>query len=148
MRYFQYYQCSGPQKLSKLRFSKCLQKIWTKNQNLIVKNKHNVGLKHLDFCLTEVVLSWKKHVNFFFKYFSIIPKKFFGFLIGKQPLLFVFQTLVELCPFITSYFWGLAHWSYRKDHKKASNSLSTYQAFSKFWVGKKIDFQMVHCETH
>ena len=49
-----------------------------------------------------------------------------------------FQSLVEICPFITSCFWGPAHWSYCKDHNNPSDSLSTFQALFKFWVGKKI----------
>ena len=53
-----------------------------------------------------------------------------------------FQSLVEICPFITSCFWGPAHWSYCKDHNNPSDSLSTFQALFKFWVGKKI------CDDH
>ena len=43
LQYFQYDQCAAPQKLSKLSFSKIHKNIWSKNSNLIVKNKHNVG---------------------------------------------------------------------------------------------------------
>jgi len=54
------------------------KKIWAKNSNAIVKNKHNVGLKSLKLKFLAVIgqFKLKKKVNFFSKFFSFIPKKF------------------------------------------------------------------------
>ena len=49
--------------------------------------------------------------------------------------IFFCQKMVELCPFITSCFWGPVHC---KDHKLDSDPFLTWQVLSKFWVGKKI----------
>ena len=49
------------------------KKIWTKNSNLIVKNKHNDGLKNLNFEFLAVVgqFELKKNGNFPFLNFFI-----------------------------------------------------------------------------
>jgi hypothetical protein len=49
------------------------KKIWTKNSNLIVKNKHNDGLKNLNFEFLAVVgqFKLKKNGNFSFLIFFI-----------------------------------------------------------------------------
>ena len=60
------------------------KKIWTKNSNLIVKNKHNDGLKNLNFEFLAVVGQFKlkkKWQFLFFEFFCLIPKNFLGFLI-------------------------------------------------------------------
>ena len=62
------------------------KKIWTKNSNLIVKNKHNVSSKDLNFEFLAVVSGFKleKKLFFFFKFFYFIPKNSLGFLIVKH----------------------------------------------------------------
>ena len=47
------------------------KKIWTKNKNLIVKNKHSVGLKNLkfEFLADGGGFKLKKKTIFFFKFF-------------------------------------------------------------------------------
>ena len=55
-----------------------------KNLNLIVKNKHNDGLKNLNFEFLAVVgqFKLKKNVNFsFLNFYYLIPKNSLGFLI-------------------------------------------------------------------
>ena len=65
-----------------------LKKIWTKNSNSIVKNKHNVGLKILNFEFLAVVRGFKLdknanlNANFSSKFFSY-QKNSLGFLIGN-----------------------------------------------------------------
>jgi hypothetical protein len=60
LRSYQYNQCAGPQKLSKLRFSKMLtKKNLAKNSNAVVKNKHNFGFKNLEFDFFAVVGQFK-----------------------------------------------------------------------------------------
>ena len=52
------------------------KKIWTKNSNLIVKNKHNDGLKNSNFEFLDVVGQFKlkkKWQFFFFEIFYLIP---------------------------------------------------------------------------
>ena len=112
------------------------KKIWSRNSNLKVKGKYNVNLENSKFELLAImVIQVEKNANFFISYQKIALVS----LLENIPyLIFVFQTLVEICPFITSCFWGPARWSYCNDHKNASDSLSTYQALSKFWVRKKI----------
>ena len=60
------------------------KKIWTKNSNSIVKNKHNDGLKNLDFEFLAVVGQFKLKKNSNFSYlifFKLIPKNSLRFLI-------------------------------------------------------------------
>ena len=55
------------------------KKIWTKNSNLIVKNKHNDGLKNLNFDFLAVVgqFKLKKKIDIFlFRIFLYNTKKF------------------------------------------------------------------------
>ena len=49
------------------------KKIWTKNSNSIVKNKHNDGLKNLSFEFLAVVgqFKLKKNGNFYFLNFFV-----------------------------------------------------------------------------
>ena len=77
------------------------QTIWTKNSNGTVKYKHNV------------IKIWILVENnaLFFKYISLFhTKKFPGFPYWKTFLTFFCNSMVELCPLITSCFWGPAHW--------------------------------------
>ena len=82
--------------------------IWTKNSNLTLKNMHNVGLKIENFELLAVASQFKlkkKNANFFFQLFLFHTKKFPWFPDWKTSLTLIFcQTMVELCPFITSCF--------------------------------------------
>ena len=50
---------------------KAYKKIWAKNSNAIVKNKHNIGLKNLKFEFLAVKRQFKfeKNANFFFQIF-------------------------------------------------------------------------------
>ena len=69
--------------------------------------------------------SFKKCYFFFCQISLFHTKKFPWFPYWKTSLTLIFcQMMVELCPFITSCFWGPAHWLYCKDHKTASDSLS------------------------
>ena len=79
-----------------------------------VKNKHNDGLKNLNFEFL-VNLTWKKMSILLFWIFLFNTKKFpwFPYLKTSFPLIFC-RTMVELCSFITSCFWGPAHWMYWK----------------------------------
>ena len=87
----------------------------------------------------------KKIAMFFFNFFYFTQKNFLGFLIENTILtLFFCQMIAELCPFITSCFWGPAHWSYCKDHKTASDFYNqiTLNVFSwEIVLIKKLDIK-------
>ena len=55
LRYFQYNQCAGPRKLSKLSFSKMLTKNLDQQFKWDGKKKYNVGLENLKFKFMVVV---------------------------------------------------------------------------------------------
>ena len=63
----------------KIEFLKnAYKKIWDKNSNAIVKNKHNVDLKNSKFKFLILVgqFKFKKNANFFFQFFSFHTKFF------------------------------------------------------------------------
>ena len=64
------------------------KKIWTKNSNSIVKNKHNVGWNNLNFEFLAVVgqFKLKKNVNFFVGEFFIQYQKI--------PLVSLFENIL------------------------------------------------------
>ena len=78
------------------------KKIWSRNSNLKVKGKYNVNLENSKFELLAImVIQVEKNANFFISYQKIALVS----LLENIPyLIFVFQTLVEICPFITSCF--------------------------------------------
>ena len=84
------------------------KKICTKNSNSIVENKHNDGLKDLNFEFLAVIghFKLKKKLQFFFlDFFLFNNEKFPWFPYLKTSFtLSICQMMVELCPFITSCF--------------------------------------------
>ena len=79
--------------------------IWAKNLNVIVKDKHNIGLKDLKFQFLAVVGQFK---------LENIPC--FNFLPNDGRAMFIYNFLL-LRP---------AHWLYFKDHKTAPYSFSSH----------------------
>ena len=70
-----------------------------------IRNKHYVSLQDIKFEFLAI-----KGTNVYYKFFYFIPKKpkksWFPY--QKTQLILIFcQTIVELCPFITSCFLGL-----------------------------------------
>ena len=130
---FQYNQCAGPQKISKLRFSK----MWIKKSGpkiSIVKNKHNICLKKLNFEFSAVVdqLKLEKNANSFFWIFFISYQNISLVSLLEKIHYFNFlpkdgwaMPIYNFWSFITSDFWGPAHWLYWKHQKTALDSSLT-----------------------
>ena len=73
------------------------KKIWTKNSNSIVKNKHNDGLRNLNFEFLAVVGQFKLKINGNFYLFIFYTKKFPWFPYLKTSFTLIFcQMMVHL----------------------------------------------------